>query len=618
MRFLHSKSQRPPNFRVPLRLVLVVPFVLQIVVAVGLTGWFSLRNGQKAVNDLAAQLRNQTSTQVAHHLEDQLVNPQQINQLNVEAINIGTLNLQDFDRIGRTFYRQMQLFKVSYINFANPQGEFIGVERLDDGTILINETKKPSLAKMSVYKTDGQGKRIKREKMLAVPSPVFEEAWYADAVKAKKPIWSDIYQWDDKPEVMSISSSYPLYNSQKQLLGVIGVDLILSELSHFLQGLQVSPSGEIFIIERNGALIASSASEPPFIVNAGKAQRLKASQSHNPLIQATATYLTKHFSNLAQIQTVQVLNFQLAGQQQFVQVTPWTDRYGLDWLIIVVVPEAAFMEQINANTDTTILLCIFSLIAAILLGLITSRWICQWIQHLVKISQEIAHGNLSQTAEAQGIQELEALSQSFNQMAAQLKASFSELDDRVAQRTAELVEAKNAAEASNYAKSEFLEAMSHELRTPLNAILGVAQVLQHDTSLTPEHQERLKMTQRNGNHLLALINDLLEIAKAGMDQLPSVNNRFDRDLKLKTEIKAHQDETIDQKLTEYLAQMPPEWVSQLSKAAITGFDQDIFQLVKTPAIAAPLATSLTAWVKDFQFDKVIDLVQKTEQRHSQD
>lgn len=603
----------PLLFRgVPLRLVLVVPFVLQILIAVGLTGWLSLRNGEKAIKDLATQLRSKTSTQVTDHLAEQLRLPHQINQLNLDAIKLGSLNLQDFDRLGRTFYRQMQIFNVGYINFANPEGEFIGVERLADGVIVINETRKPSLSSLFIYKTDEQGNRVKLETILSVEAPVYEEGWYADAAKAQKPLWSAIYPWDDKPEVLSISSSYPIYTRQNQLLGVIGVDLILSDLGLFLQNIQPSPSGKIFIIERSGLLVASSASEPPFILRAGKAERMAASQSRDPLIKATFDYLTRHFSTLAHIQSVHQLSFAMAGQQQFVQVTPWKDNHGLDWLVVVAVPESDFMEEINANTRTTILLCLLSLASAILLGLLTSRWLSQRIQHLVMVSQEIANGNFDQVVEVQGIRELGNLSQSFNQMAIRLKSAFTELEDRVAHRTAELVEAKTAAESASHAKSKFLEAMSHELRTPLNAILGATQILQRDSSLTAEHQERLKIMHRNGNYLLALINDLLEIAKIDGSQPLPASNRFDLELRLKSETRPQTDEqVIDRHLVGCLAQMPPEWTAQLHQAAIKGFDQEIFQLVtQIPVDCDLLATSLTTWVKDFQFDRVTDLIQQ--------
>jgi signal transduction histidine kinase len=87
------------------------------------------------------------------------------------------------------------------------------------------------------------------------------------------------------------------------------------------------------------------------------------------------------------------------------------------------------------------------------------------------------------------------------------------LEDLVAARTAELAAAKEQAEAASRAKSIFLANMSHELRTPLNAILGFSQLMAREGALPPGQREQLGIIQRSGEHLLALINDVLAMAK---------------------------------------------------------------------------------------------------------
>ena len=88
-----------------------------------------------------------------------------------------------------------------------------------------------------------------------------------------------------------------------------------------------------------------------------------------------------------------------------------------------------------------------------------------------------------------------------------------ELEARVAERTAELVRARDEAERANAAKSEFLSRMSHELRTPMNAILGFAQVLEMDDALPPRQRGFVQEVRRAGAHLLELINELLDLSR---------------------------------------------------------------------------------------------------------
>ncbi|MDC0745462.1 AAA family ATPase [Polyangium mundeleinium] len=116
----------------------------------------------------------------------------------------------------------------------------------------------------------------------------------------------------------------------------------------------------------------------------------------------------------------------------------------------------------------------------------------------------------------------------------ELSAYSERLAREVAQRTAELVAAKEAADNANRAKSDFLSSMSHELRTPLNSILGYAQVLGKLPALPPKAADSARIIHTAGTHLLNLINDVLDLAKIEAGKLPFHLSAVDLDTLLRT------------------------------------------------------------------------------------
>ena len=225
-------------------------------------------------------------------------------------------------------------------------------------------------------------------------------------------------------------------------------------------------------------------------------------------------------------------------------ISAWRHLPALGWGMVVKRDVAEVLAPSNALRKVSMLALGLLLLVSVGIAVTLGRSLMIPIRQLLAVTSKLAKGDLSQRAASRGASEFRQLATAFNVMADGLQSSHinleqqvaqrtaelteaqmalqhvnTDLEQRVAQRTAELLVAKDAAESASRAKSEFLASMSHELRTPLNAILGYAQLFGMDEDLSEQTKDQAGEIERAGYHLLSLVNDLIDLARIDAGKL---------------------------------------------------------------------------------------------------
>ena len=443
------------NRRFRLDIALVLLFVLQLTGTVGLVSYLSFRSGQKAVNDLAAQLRNELTARIDGELRKYLGSPHDFNQLNGAAFSENSFDMVNASN-AKQFLTEVQISTfISASYCGDSQGQYLGASRLfyqGSATLAMSVSNQESDYNFYYYAMDSRGNR---QQLLEKRRPYDprKRPWYIAAIQAKRQIWSEVYL-DFSSGLPTITASEPVYDSTGNILGVCATDVVLLEdLRKFLASLAIGKTGHAFIMDRKGSMLSSSTNEPLTVGKGENAKLVMAIQSQEPVVRETAQYLQQHFGSFDRIERSQQGDYLLNGERQFVQVSPLKDGKGIDWLIAVVIPEADFMAQIYENTQNTIVLVLIALVVAIAIGILTARWITHPLLKLAQASQEVARGNLDQKVDAGSIKEIAIVANSFNSMTDKLKESVKalrlaneELENRVEIRTAELRKEKERSE----------------------------------------------------------------------------------------------------------------------------------------------------------------------------
>ena len=280
--------------------------------------------------------------------------------------------------------------------------------------------------------------------------------------------------------------------------GVVGEALVASDTFGSLLGDAGLGRGYAYAVAGNGRTIAYP---PPLLPKTGGSTKFPA--------KLTLPQVQKALRSSALVGSATGEN--LKGGRV---LSAWASVPTAGWKVFVEQPESAAFAPLSSKIWKTALLIAAFVALAVALSILLARRLVRPIKRLQVAAEAIGAGAYDERIELDRKDELGALATAFNQMAERVEGLITGLEKRVAERT-------RALEVASQHKSDFLANMSHELRTPLNAIVGFSQVLKQKLfgQVNDKQDEYLDDILSSADHLLALINDILDLSKVEAGQV---------------------------------------------------------------------------------------------------
>lgn len=416
--------------KISLYWLLVLQFTIQGTVIVGIVSYLCYRSGQETVSITVGELMTKIADRTQERVSSYFDTTKIVAQSHAMLLQQGVLDGNDLDMMERHYVQQLKIIpQLSSIAIANENREFLAVERpFNDSLIIRKLDQKNPYNQFYRYKadTEGNNKILKETRTNYDPhNDPPGNPWYLKVKNNPDGIWKitvNLSQGENQP-ILQLARFVRFFNPSGQFQGVVATSIFLTQLGDFLKKINKNSQGQIFIIDKEGYLIATSTGEMPFDHTAKdnlkdnvnvKNRRLQVTDSHNPLTLATAKliaskgYLNNHLGDSPLLQ----LTYQ--QQKYFVKITPLEQK--LDLSIVTIIPESEFAGEVNKSLAVTIILTFVALVVGIIFSLYISGLITHSLSQLSQVATDYTQNQVLPELPLSRIREIAHLSDSFKQM----------------------------------------------------------------------------------------------------------------------------------------------------------------------------------------------------------
>jgi adenylate cyclase len=400
-----------------LRVDILTIFGGVLVITVLSVLFYTYYNISRVVLVLSDDIMEKTTDAVIDRTMHFLKPAARLAEISAHLTAAGVMPLKDGDRLERYALEVMRAFpQIAMINIGDEAGNFLMPKRLPDGTIATKSIDRRVSPPLTTWKYRNQNQEVVKINTSTTdtydPRP---RPWYQAAKQTGGLCWSDLYFFytDKKP---GVTTSYPMVDARGQILGVIGCDIEISDLSHFLKSLKIGKNGLAFIFNEKNELVAFP--DAAKLIDPGEDGVIRTVYVEKVDRPGVAAAFRRH-----RLGGEPKLTVEAGGRRYLASFSRFPPSFGKDWRVAVIVPEDDFIGAVKQINQRAFIICLLILGVASILMIYFSRRISKPILTIAEETDRIGAFQLDGRLDLHSnIHEIQILQEAVRRMKASLRS----------------------------------------------------------------------------------------------------------------------------------------------------------------------------------------------------